>query len=75
MEPVRERLRQLMAQGLDRHVAVHAIAYVLSRHMNWLLVDRSAGGDQNARYFRELKRMTARKYLGAMRGWRDPGTA
>jgi hypothetical protein len=68
MEPVRERLRQLMAQGLDRHDAVHAIGYVLAKHMHWLALDRNAGASQDARYFRELKRMTARKYLGVARG-------
>lgn len=67
MAPVRERLRQLMAQGLDRHTALHAIAYVLFRHMTWLSLDKGAGGDQDARYFRELKRMTAQKYLGVLR--------
>lgn len=61
MEPVRERLRQLMAQGLDRHNAMHAICYLLIRHMNWIAMsDRP--GDHDARYFRELKRMTAQKW-------------
>jgi len=66
MEPVRERLRQLMAQGLDRHRAVHAIGYVVLRHMSWLAL-AGQPGDQEARYFRELKRMTAQKWLGVER--------
>ncbi len=67
MEPVRERLRQLMAQGLDRHDALHAICYVLIRHMNWVMLDKNASADQDARYFRELRRMTARKWQGVAR--------
>ena len=62
MEPVRERLRQLMAQGLDRHHAVHAIAIVVARHMYRLSRDTTQRGDQNERYFKELHRMNARKY-------------
>lgn len=67
MEPAQERLRQLMAQGLDRHNALHAICYVLIRHMNWLALDKGASADQDARYFRELRRMTAKKWMGAVR--------
>ncbi len=61
MEPVRERMRQLMAQGLDRHNALHALCYVLIRHMNWIAMS-NIKGDQDARYFREIRRMTAQKW-------------
>lgn len=61
MEPVRERMRQLMAQGLDRHNALHALCYVLIRHMNWIGMS-NIKGDQDARYFREIRRMTAQKW-------------
>ena len=67
MEPVREKLRQLMAQGLDRHHALHAICYVLARHMHWLTLMEGNVGDQSQRYFRELKRMNAQKYRGVIR--------
>jgi hypothetical protein len=63
MEPVRERLRQLMAQGLDRHHAVHAIAIVVSRHMYRVSRNTIQRDDQTERYFRELRRMNARKYM------------
>lgn len=66
MEPVRERLRQLMAQGMDRHDALHAICYVLLRHMQWAGM-AAQQGDHDARYFRELKRMTAQKWRGVQR--------
>ena len=63
MAPVREKLRQLMAQGLDRHQAVHAIALVLARHMYRLSQRSAAGDDQEERYFKELRRMNARKFM------------
>jgi len=66
MEPVRERLRQLMAQGMDRHEALHAICYVLIRHMNWIGLSNQKG-DHDARYFREIKRMTAQKWRAVHR--------
>jgi hypothetical protein len=64
---VRERLRQLMQQGLDRHDAVHAIAYVLARHIQWIARGGVAETDGHARYFRELKRMTGNKYRAILR--------
>ena len=67
MEPVRDRLRQLMAQGLDRHHALHAICYVLARHMQWVSMSPQSSGDQNRRYFRELGRMNAQKYRAIIR--------
>lgn len=63
MDPVRERLRQLMAQGLDRHHAVHAIAIVVARQMYRLSRDVALREDNNERYFKELRRMNARKYM------------
>jgi hypothetical protein len=73
MEQVRERVRQLMAQGLDRHQALHACCYVLARHMHFLTVMPRGIGDQDARYFRELGRMNARKWLGVLRGLPNGG--
>jgi len=60
--PVRARLRQLMAQGLDRHDAVHAIASVLITYLNRLKRDPEAAGDVNAGYYAALKRLNARKW-------------
>jgi uncharacterized protein YoaH (UPF0181 family) len=67
MQPVRDRLRQLMAQGLDRHAAIHAIATVLMRHMQRLSRVAVPRGDQADVYFRDLKRMSASKYLAMIR--------
>jgi len=64
--PVGLKLRQLMAQGMDRHQAIHAIGSVLIRHM----FDLAQGGviaagdsDSKRRYFSALKRLNARKWL------------
>ncbi len=61
--PVREKLRQLMAQGLDRHEAIHAIGSVLIRHLTSVSQGKAAGADPNTAYFRALNRLNARKWL------------
>jgi hypothetical protein len=63
--PVAEKIRQLMAQGLDRHHAVHAICIVLASHMR-RLSQRGGEGDDERRYFSEVRRQTARKYMMAL---------
>lgn len=64
--PVREKIRQLMAQGLDRHQAVHAICLVLANHMRRQANAINRRGDDEQRYASEVRRQTARKYLLAM---------
>jgi hypothetical protein len=59
--PVASTLARLMAEGLDRHDALHAIASVLSGVM-YDAINTSAGGDINASYFRELSELTADKW-------------
>jgi hypothetical protein len=61
--PVRLKLRHLMAQGLNRHDAIHAIASVLIKFLNELMRDPSAVGDPNRRYYSDLRRLNARKWL------------
>ncbi|MGE0225153.1 MAG: hypothetical protein AB7F35_18885 [Acetobacteraceae bacterium] len=63
--PVREKVRQLMAQGLSRHDSLHAIAICLVKHLD-RLSRSSVEGDQEERYFADVRRMSARKYM-AMR--------
>lgn len=65
--PVRRTLRRLMAEGLDRHDAIHAIGSVLIGHINELvrnadLGDAEAEGDSNAPYYSELERLTAKNW-------------
>jgi uncharacterized protein YoaH (UPF0181 family) len=61
--PVREKARQLMAQGLDRHDAIHAIASVLIRHMNDVLRDPDSTDEPHRRNNAALNRLNARKWL------------
>ena len=65
--PVRRTMLRLMAEGLDRHDAIHAIASILVGHINGLvrkadLGDGKADGDSNAAYFSELERLTAKSW-------------
>jgi hypothetical protein len=61
--PVRLKARQLMAQGLDRHQAIHAIASVLFNFMRTATGTPEAGRDPNARYYAALARLNARRWL------------
>ena len=61
--PVRLKARQLMAQGLDRHDAVHAIASVLIKFIGDTFRNPDAPGDSNKRYYSALHRLNARKWL------------
>jgi len=49
-----------MAEGLDRHRAIHAIGSLLSEHI-FDLIHNSEGGevDANQPYFAALERLTA----------------
>ena len=70
--PVRRTLLRLMAEGLDRHEAIHAIASVLAGHINEYLresgsqtrpPEQQSDRDFNARYFSELEELTAEGWL------------
>lgn len=61
--PVRKKARQLMAQGLDRHDAIHAIGSVLMGHLANVARGKISGPDPNQRYFSALRRLTAQKWL------------
>ncbi|MEW6352648.1 MAG: hypothetical protein AB1646_26680 [Thermodesulfobacteriota bacterium] len=63
IEPARDALERLLAQGLDRHEAIHAIASVLMEHMRILVQEKPTGPDPHERYFQDLKEMTADKWL------------
>jgi hypothetical protein len=59
MLPVRVKIRQLTAQGLTRHDAVHAVDSVLATHLHRIARE----GDANVRYLSALRRQSARKWL------------
>jgi hypothetical protein len=73
--PVRLKLQQLMAQGLDRHQAIHCVGEVVIKFMFDILRNRDAkratsGLGDGARaalgqqaYFSAVKRLNARKWV------------
>ena len=63
---VQDALSRLMAEGLDRHDAIHAIAWVLSEHMWHLLQEEPVTGDPNERYFQAVRDLTAKKWLDSV---------
>jgi hypothetical protein len=61
-----ETLSRLLAEGLDRHDAIHAIGGVLMEHI-WNLGNTTLpGGDPHAPYFAALQRLNAAS-------WRSSG--
>jgi hypothetical protein len=57
-------LDRLMDEGLDRHDAIHAIASILMRIVYNVAHETDDGSDINAKYGRELGKLTAA-------GWRS----
>ena len=58
--PVADTLERLMAEDLDRHEALHAIASVLARHITQLLQQSDVpDGDPNTPYYEGLRTLTA----------------
>jgi uncharacterized protein YoaH (UPF0181 family) len=61
--PVREKVRQLVAQGLNRHDAIHAVASVLIKYLYGAMTGEASEDEPNQRYYSALKRLNARKWL------------
>ena len=70
--PVRRTLLRLMAEGLDRHDAIHAIASTLAVHLNTQLrearsqarrTEQQSDRDSTGSYFSELEQLTAESWL------------
>lgn len=70
--PVRSTLLRLMAEGLDRHEAIHAIASILAGHLNGYLreagsqarqPDQESDRDFMGPYLSELETLTAEDWL------------
>lgn len=64
---VQETLERLMAEGLDRHDAVHAIASVVTKHLWNAMNERLQGPDPHEAYFDRLKGLTAAAWLEGTR--------
>jgi Domain of unknown function (DUF1841) len=60
---VTSALNRMLAQGLDRHEAIHAVASVLSNHIYEALRNPEAGTDLNQAYLRDLEGLIAEKWL------------
>jgi hypothetical protein len=63
--PVERTLCRLMAEGLDRHDAVHAIGSVLTDLVFDISQDALTDADPNLAYFAELEQLTAADWLGS----------
>lgn len=70
--PVRGTVERLMAEGLDRHQAIHAVGSVLAAHMYDLMHNfeeagakpgKGSGEHPNLAYFAELEALTAEQWL------------
>jgi thioesterase domain-containing protein len=61
--PVRRTLERLQREGLDRHDAIHAVAWVLVQHFHDALNEALPPGDPHAAYYAELEKLTAEKWL------------
>jgi len=53
-----EAMERLMAEGLDRHEAIHAIGSVLLKHLQNLMQDDAVGPQPHERYFQDLRALT-----------------
>ena len=60
---VRETLARLMAEGLPRHDAVHAIGSVLASHIHEIATSKDGATFSESDYHAELKELTAKKWL------------
>lgn len=62
-EVVRETLERLMADGLDRHDAIHAIGAVLIEHLQSIMRQELKGPDPHEKYFHALRSLTAQRWF------------
>jgi len=65
LAPAAKALGRLVAEGLDRHEAVHALGSVLMEHL-WDLTNKPrADGDPHAPYLAALEKLTAAAWLSS----------
>ncbi len=62
VETVAATLERLVAEGLDRHEAVHAVGAVLAEEVFHLLQGGDAAEFRHARYAKRLDRLTAARW-------------
>lgn len=73
--PVAETVDRLMAEGLDRHQAIHALSGELVKSL-WMnrtevdeVLDQGAEMDVSAEYFEKVKNLTAEEWLDGAGDW------
>lgn len=59
LPPAVNALQRLMAEGLDRHDAIHAIGSVLGEHIRQLMTGALDATNPNATYLTALDRLSA----------------
>ena len=60
--PVRRAIDRLMAEGLDRHEAIHAAGSVLAGQLNDVLKDPEAQASPQDAYNAAIERLTAESW-------------
>ena len=65
MDSVQRAVPRLIAQGLSRHDAIHAIGWVLAQHLHELMTSDQPDepGVANARYVAQVERLQAQDWL------------
>jgi len=63
LEPVQQKLDELMADGLCRHDAIHAIATALAGVLFNIVKNEPMQEDGNQAYFKKLATVTAKSWL------------
>lgn len=61
--PVKRKMQQLMEEGLDRHKAIHAIAWILSQEMFRTMKSPGKPSNLSQSYFAALEDLTAENWL------------
>lgn len=60
---VEATVERLLAEGLDRHEAIHAIGSVVAEHLWKAMNEKLRGPDPMEEYFRRLEALTASDWL------------
>jgi uncharacterized protein YoaH (UPF0181 family) len=60
LEPVVRAMARLMAEGLSRHDAIHAIASILAEHLHALFNAKAGENKTTANYIAAVEKLTAR---------------
>ncbi len=58
----RRAMGRLLRDGLDRHEAVHAVGFVLLKHLHNLMRNTPKKANPHEPYIRDLKNLTAKKW-------------